>query len=75
MVPGGQGVELQSLLMIYGAYMPVYKCNIARANRRADGSSRGNKRGSRGPKNQQIVVPFAKFMLFVVIVFQFLFGR
>ena len=61
--------------MIYGAYMPVYKCNIARANRRADGSSRGSKEGSRGSENQQIVVLFAKFMLFVVIVFQFLFGR
>ena len=57
--------------MIYGAYMPVYKCNIARANRRADRSSRGSKRGSRGCKNQQIVVPFAKFMFFVVIVFQY----
>ena len=55
--------------------MSVYKCNEARTIGPADGSSRGSKRGPHGPKNQQIVVPFAIFMFFAMIVFHKLFER
>ena len=57
-------------------YMPVYKLiySIIQCIY-IDVMKCGSKRGPRGPKNQQIVVPFAMFMLFAVIVFHILFER